>query len=72
MKNVARDEKLVFVVNCDYPGKILKNFTLLHNRLDGKAGGDRRPTQPVQVVRELARRLGVPALHTRLDGKAGG
>ena len=26
MKNVARDEKLVFVVNCDYPGKIKKKI----------------------------------------------
>ncbi|XP_037082499.1 inhibitor of Bruton tyrosine kinase-like [Pollicipes pollicipes] len=27
-----------------------------------------RPLQPVQVVRELAKRLGVPALHRRLEG----
>ena len=31
MKHVARDENLQFVVNCDYPGKIEKNFTLVRS-----------------------------------------
>ena len=33
----------------------------------GGGGGEKRP-QPIQAVRELAKRLGMPALHAKLDG----
>ncbi|XP_043231783.1 inhibitor of Bruton tyrosine kinase-like [Amphibalanus amphitrite] len=38
------------------------------HKSDKKAAGKARPPQPLQVVREAARRLGVPAMLTKLDG----